>query len=299
MKNLKYVLLLLLASFIWGTAFLAQSKGMDHVGPYTFVATRNILGVLVLIPVLLVMNKKGEMKSQLPKEVERKKLLIGGILCGLFLFLGSCLQQFGMCYTTVGKAGFITALYIIFVPVVSIFLKKPAGIQVWLGVALATVGLYLLCMVDSLSLSVGDTFVFLCALGFTGHILMVDHFSMVHAVKLSMVQFGVCAILGTIFMFIFEHPTWNSILAGGTSILYAGIMSSGVAYTLQVVAQKKLPATLASLLMSFESVFALLTGMVVLGQIPTAREGVGSVFMFVAIILAQLPGKSEKNEENA
>lgn len=288
--------LLLLTAFIWGIAFVAQSAGMDYVGPFTFNAVRCLIGGVTLIPVIGIMKihrtKKG---NELKSRGELKSLFLGGAICGLLLFIASNFQQFGIQYTTVGKAGFVTALYIILVPIFGIFLHRRAGMQVWCGVLLALCGLYLLCMKDSLQLSKGDAMVLVCAFTFSFHILTVDHFSpKVDGVKMSCVQFFVCGILSGICMIVFERPNVMQILAAWLPILYAGVMSCGVAYTLQIVGQEGMNPTIASLIMSLESVVSVLAGWILLHEKLSRRELAGCLLMFIAIVLAQLPERKKK-----
>ena len=296
--NVKSPLLLFLAAVIWGVAFVAQSVGMEYVGPFTFNAVRSIIGGLVLIPCIFLLDhlKGGEKKERVSEEEKKKSrrtLLRGGICCGLCLCVASNLQQIGITCTTVGKAGFITAMYIILVPVLGIFMKKKIGMQIWISVAAGVVGLYLLCMTESFSLSRGDAYVLLCALVFSFHILTIDHFSpLVDGVKMSCIQFLVSGILSGILMFLFEKPEIGAILRAWMPILYAGVMSCGVAYTLQIVGQKDMNPTVASLILSLESVVSVLSGWVILGQKLSARELTGCVIMFGAIILAQLPERT-------
>ncbi len=284
--------LLFLTAFIWGVAFVAQSAGMDYVGPFTFNAVRCILGGIVLIPCIGILSLHKKQKSDVPDN--KKTLLIGGILCGILLFTASSLQQFGILYTTAGKAGFITALYIIIVPVLSIFLHKKAGIKVWISVVIALCGLYLLCMKENLHLSQGDILLLLCSLTFSFHIMVIDYFApKVDGVKMSCIQFFVCGILSAIGMILFENPNIVQILSGWLPILYGGIMSCGVAYTLQIVGQEGMNPTVASLILSMESVISVLAGWVLLHETLSRRELMGCVFMFAAIILAQLPEKKK------
>ena len=290
--KLKYNLLLMLAALIWGGAFVAQSVGMDYTGPYTFNVMRSFLGSLVLLPVIFFLDKK---KSEEEKERADKKVLIkGGICCGIILTISTTFQQIGLLHTTAGKAGFITALYILIVPILGIFLGKKAGIKVWISVVLALGGMYLLCVTSEFTIAFGDLMVLACAFVFSLHILAVDHFSpMVDGVKLSCIQFFVCGTLSSFPMFLLEHPQLGQILDAWLPIAYAGILSSGVAYTLQIITQKHLNPTVASLLMSLESVFAALTGWLVLHERLSARELLGCVLVFAAIILSQLPEKAK------
>ena len=282
----------MLAALIWGSAFVAQSVGMDYTGPYTFNVMRSFLGSLVLLPVIFFLDKK---KSEEEKERADKKVLIkGGICCGIILTISTTFQQIGLLHTTAGKAGFITALYILIVPILGIFLGKKAGIKVWISVVLALGGMYLLCVTSEFTIAFGDLMVLACAFVFSLHILAVDHFSpMVDGVKLSCIQFFVCGTLSSFPMFLLEHPQLGQILDAWLPIAYAGILSSGVAYTLQIITQKHLNPTVASLLMSLESVFAALTGWLVLHERLSARELLGCVLVFAAIILSQLPEKAK------
>lgn len=293
---LKNSLLLLLTAAIWGVAFVAQSVGMDYVGAFTFNSIRSLIGSLVLIPVILVLNrqKPASAHTDLQKKENRRTLITGGICCGICLCLASNFQQFGIKYTTVGKAGFITACYIVIVPVLGLFLKQKCGPFVWAAVAMAVIGLYLLCIKDGFSIGTGDILVMICALLFSIHILVIDHFSpMVDGVKMSCIQFLVCGILSGIPALLLESPRFSSILAAWQPILYAGVFSCGVAYTLQIVGQKNMNPTVASLILSLESCISVLAGWLILKQQLSLREFAGCVVMFAAIILAQLPQKTK------
>ena len=292
-------LLLLLTAAIWGVAFVAQSVGMDYVGPLTFNSVRSLIGALVLLPVMLVLDQRekaqnqdasGSARTMKDKKTDRT-LLIGGAVCGVFLCLASNFQQFGIQYSTVGKAGFITAFYIILVPVFGLFLKRKCGPFIWIAVAMALAGLYLLCMTDGFSsVDRGDLYLLICAVLFSFQILAVDHYSpLVSGVKLSMMQFLICGIGSGIPALLFEHPQVPSILAAWQPILYAGVLSCGVAYTLQIIGQRDLNPTVASLIMSLESCISVLAGWLILGQSLTRREITGCIVMFAALILAQLP----------
>ena len=285
-------LILLLIALIWGAAFVAQSAGMDYIGPFTFNCARSILGGIVLIPVIYVLDKKKKKEVSQGKEVvqNKKTLIIGGVCCGFFPMLGSSLQQIGIQYTTAGKAGFITALYILIVPILGLAVGKKAGIKVWIGVVLAVIGMYFLCMTSGLSIAKGDFYILLGSVAFSFHILVIDHFSpKADGVKMSCIQFFVCGILCMMPTILFEHPEIYSILQAWKPIAYAGIMSCGVGYTLQIVAQKNTDPTVASLLLSLESVFSVLAGWVILGETLSPRELFGCALVFVAVILAQLP----------
>lgn len=298
--TLRQSMLLLLTAAIWGVAFVAQSVGMDYVGPFTFNTVRSLLGGIVLIPCIVLLKRidvgskdtagAAEHASGDPAG-QRKVLLTGGVACGVLLCIASNLQQFGIMYTSVGKSGFITAMYIVLVPVLGIFLKKKAGIKIWCSVAIAVGGLYLLCMTDSgFSIQKGDLLLLLGAVIFSFHILTIDYFSpKVDGVKMSCIQFFTCGILSMVCMFLFEQPQIGAILQAWMPIVYAGVLSCGVAYTLQIVGQKGMNPTVASLILSMESVISVIAGWLILHQKLSGRELLGCVLMFAAIILVQLP----------
>ncbi|MFR7984809.1 MAG: DMT family transporter [Clostridia bacterium] len=295
-KKLQGTMMLLLTALIWGSSFVAQRAGMEYIGPFTFNGIRSLIGGLVLIPVIFLFSKeKNAELTEAEKKAGKKTLLLGGILCGIVLFAASSLQQIGMVYTTAGKAGFITALYIVLVPILGVFIRKKVKPMVWLCVILAVAGLYLLCMTDGLSLGRGDLLVLLCAFAFSIHILVIDYFApRTDGVALSCIQFFVCGILSLFPMFLAETPVWFAILDCWIPILYAGVLSCGVAYTLQILAQKHTDPTVASLLLSLESVFAAIAGAIILHEQLAPRELAGCVLMFAAIIIAQLPSKTER-----
>ncbi len=292
---LKNSLLLLLTATIWGVAFVAQSVGMDYVGGFTFNMARSLIGSAVLLPVIWFMGRNSSKKAEeIQGSGSRKDLLLGGLTCGILLCLASNFQQFGIKYTTVGKAGFITACYIVLVPILGLFLKKKCSPFIWLAVAMSVAGLYLLCITDGFSIGKGDILVLICAVLFSFHILVIDYYSpKVDGVKLSCIQFLVCGILSGIPALIFEKPEMSAVLTAWQPILYAGVMSCGVAYTLQIIGQKNMNPTVASLILSLESCISVLAGWVILGQQLSAREIAGCVIMFAAIILAQLPQKEK------
>ena len=298
-EQMKNSLLLLLTAFIWGVAFVAQSVGGEAVGCFTFNGVRSLIGAIVLIPVIFFLDgqKKKELGEEkfLEQKGDKKTLILGGICCGVMLCIASNFQQFGISFTTVGKAGFITAMYILIVPIFGLFMKKKVGAKVWIGVVLATIGLYMLCMTsESFSLSKGDFLVLICALFFSLHILIIDYFSpKVDGVRMSCIQFFVCGVISTAIAFVTESPSLHSILSGWLPILYAGVLSCGVAYTLQIVGQKNMDPTVASLNLSLESVFSVLAGWGILNQTLSGREILGCILMFLAIILAQLPEKQK------
>lgn len=280
--------LLVLTAFIWGGAFVAQSVGMDYLGPFTFNSVRCLMGGIVLLPVVFVMRHQNHKKISEPKG--RRTLLAGGICCGLALAVASSLQQVGMVYTTAGKAGFITALYILIVPLIRIFFGEKAGIRVWIGVGLALAGMYFLCIRSGFVISAGDSFVVLCAFVFSVHILVIDHYApKVDGVCMSCIQFFVSGLVCAVPMFVYEKPNLSALLEAGIPLAYAGVLSCGVAYTLQVVAQKNTDPTIASLILSMESVFSALTGWIILGERLSKREMLGCLLVFTAVIIAQLP----------
>lgn len=289
-------LLLLLAACIWGVAFVAQSAGMEYVGPFTFNAARFLLGGTVLLPLIAVRSRSTQKEETAltggQKDRQKKTVLLGGICCGLALCSASSFQQMGIMYTSVGKAGFVTTLYIILVPVFGLFFHKRVRPVIWCSAVMAVCGLYLLCMNESLSLNRGDMLVFVCAVLFAIHILVVDYFSpRVDGVVLSCIQFYVSALLSGAAAFLVEKPDLGSLFQAAVPVLYAGIMSCGVAYTLQIVGQKNLDPTVASLILSLESVVSVLAGWVLLGQKLSGRELLGCAVVFAAVILVQLPEK--------
>ncbi len=290
-SNLKYNLLMMLAALIWGSAFVAQRVGMDFNGPYTFNCVRSFIGSLALIPVILTLGRAGAVR-QLATHAGRRDLLVGGLACGAILTASTLFQQVGLKDTSAGKAGFITAQYILLVPLFGLFLGKRTTWLLWLAVAIALGGMYLLCVKDGLHVEKSDLCVLCCAVGFAFHILVIDHFAQrVDGILLSCVQFIVCGLLSGVLMFALEKPTVGSLLKGWIPLLYTGILSSGVAYTLQIITQQHLSAAIAALVMSLESVFAALTGWIVLHEKLSPREFIGCVLVFAATLLAQVPSR--------
>ena len=312
--KLRNTFFLFLTAMIWGAAFVAQSVSMDYIGPFTFICLRSVIGGLFLIPVIIVLDgirRKSQNESanvvssentlhNIEMDIEKeekqrlswknKQLIEGGIVCGILLFFANCFQQTGIQYTTVGKAGFITTFYIIIVPLIGLFFKKYCGILTWIGVVIALAGLYFLCITQKLTIQRGDALILCCSVLYAGQILAIDHYNpFVDGVKMSCIQFLTGGVLGAVFMFLFENPSVAMILSASGPILYTGIMSTGVGYTLQIVGQKGLNPTVAALILSLESVFSALSGYVFLHQVLTTRELIGCVLMFIAIVLAQLP----------
>lgn len=329
--------MLLLTALIWGTAFVAQSTGMDHVGPFTYNGIRNLIAGFVLIPVILVfdhMRESGTLThagtadpaaQSLSEAAMRRRSYRDGVICGIFLFIASSFQQYGISMTTAGKAGFVTALYIVIVPVLGVFLEKKIPPVIWLSVAIAIAGFYLLCIKEGFTIGTGDLLVLCCAFFFSLHILVIDHFNEgnVDGVRMSQAQFFTVAVLSVLPILLTEMPEGaalqNAAGAGGTglrmfspaswsalikaiwnariSILYTAVMSSGVAYTLQILGQRYTDPTPATLLMSLESVFAALSGWLILHERLTPKELLGCALVFAAVLLAQLTGS--KTQENS
>ena len=323
MKNRKLLgnLLLLLTAMIWGTAFVAQRVGMDSIEPITFNAARMWLAAVAIGSAAFLTRRNRQnnrQKRQMPKDSEkqinadgaagavtglgdpaqerRRNTLIGGICCGCFLTAASLFQQMGIVYTTAGKAGFITALYMLFVPILSFILfKKKNTWLVWTGVLIGVIGMYLLCITDGFSLTYGDMLVCICALLFSCHILCCDHFVRLgNPLFISAIQFTTVAVISSVAAFIAEEPSWQKVISAAIPILYCGIVSGGIGYTLQMIAQKYTDPTIASLLMSLESVFAVIAGALLLGERMTARELAGCIIMFAAIVLVQIPLPSRR-----
>lgn len=315
-RQLRGSIMLFMTAFIWGTAFVAQKSGMDSISPVAFNGIRTLIGGVSLLPVIAVMNLRSKGRPdpaldglsgaelEAARRGQKKLLWIGGICCGLFLMAAGNVQQIGMCYTTAGKTGFVTALYVILVPIAGLFLGKRIRPIFWACVAASAVGLYLLCIPADGgfgNINKGDIIVFVCAFLFAGHILCIDYFSpKVDGVKMSCIQFFVAGGVSCLLMFIidpalgFTLPGLENLQAGWFQLFYAGVMSCGVAYTFQVVAQADVNPTLASMLLCLESVFAVLAGAVLLGEGMGMREIIGCILMFAAILVAQLPEKTEK-----
>lgn len=304
-KVVRQIVFPLLAAIIWGTAFVFQSEGAEYVGPFTFNTLRCAMATAFLGLVLLLRDlwqkRKPHGGSDGAKKDKRnvKALLLGGLLCGIVLAVASNLQQLGLGATSPGKAAFITALYVVLVPVFALFLGKRARVLVWVGVALATAGLYFLCITGKMSIEASDFFVFLCALCFAVHIMVIDRFSpSVNGVELSCVQFAVVTVISAVGMVLTEAPTWAAISACLWPLFYVGVFSGGVAYTLQILAQKNSNPTVVSLLLCLESVFAVLAAGVLTGEWLSGREWLGCALMLAAVVLAQLPeGMFKKKKE--
>lgn len=293
-KTTRNSFLLFMTAFIWGMAFVFQSKAMDFMHPLTFNGVRSLIGALSIFVYLMISRR---ILGQKPEPSDWKITIRAGILCGIAMTIASTLQQFGIQYTTVGKSGFITALYIIFVPIAGIFFRKKVSGIVWFAAFLAAVGMYFLCITESLRLNKGDILVFLCAIGFTAHIMLVDHYSpKMDGVMVSCIQFCICGILCSVGALIWGQPNLSQITEGMSTLLYAGVMSCGVAYTLQIIGQKNFNPTIAALILSLESVIATVMawlsykiGFLKTDQSMTPRQIVGCAIVFAAVLIVQLP----------
>jgi len=317
-RKLRANFLLLITSFIWGSAFVAQSAGMEHIGPFTFNAVRWLVAGIALTPFIMILNKNAKDGTESLEDMHdaqdaretsgksNKTLYLGGLCCGIIILGASSFQQVGLLYTTAGKAGFITTLYIIIVPLLGLFMRKKVGKRIWFCVLLALIGIYLLCMVENLRMNRGDFLMLFSALGYAMHIIVIDYFSpKTNALRLSQMQFLVCAFFSFVLMFVFESPELYNILISWFPIFYAAVLSGAVGFTLQIIAQKDTTPTVTALILSFEAVFAVLTGFVVLNEVLSINEVFGCILMFTAILIAQLPEKSiaaaqlpEKPEES-
>ena len=298
-NQVRQVVFPILAAFIWGTAFVAQDLCADSIGTFAFNATRYFIAVLALLVVIAVSDKA---KKNRPtptadeKKAANKQLWLGGLCCGVALAIASNFQQAGVVAgTDAGKAGFITALYVVLVPVFGLFFKRRVSLPVWIAVVCSVVALYLLCIKGDFSLAAGDLLILVCAVCFAVHILVIDHFTAYcDGVKLSCLQFLFAGIISAVCMFLFETVDFAAIWSCILPLLYVGIFSCGVGYTLQILAQKDSNPTVVTILLSLESVFAVIAGAIVLHQQMTAREYIGCVVMFVAVILAQIQFPEKK-----
>ncbi len=287
----KNILFPIVAAMIWGTAFVAQSVGAEHVPPFTFNAARSTVAVAALTVILLVWKaiKRRRGNTEKPRG-GMKALILGGICCGTVMCIATNLQQIGLGETDAGKASFITALYIVLVPILGLFLRRRTSAATAVSVAVSVVGLYLLCVSESFTVQGSDVYVLICAFCFAIHILVIDHFApLTDGIALSLVQFIVMTLESAVLAAIFEQPTAAGILSALGQILYVGIFSSGVAYTLQILAQKDSDPTVVSLLLSLESVFGALAGALILHEVMSGREYFGCALMLCAVMLSQIP----------
>ena len=297
-SNLKGSIMLVIATVIWGTAFVFQEEAAEFIGSFTLNCMRSIVGAVVLIPVALIMKQMRVKKTGVPERLVTKTSVLGGICCGIALAIAANLQQIGIVFNAEmaegdsGKAGFITAMYIIFVPIASVFGGKKLRFSMIAAVLLGVLGLYFISVKDGFTVSSGDIFLLLCAVAFTGHIMVVDHFvQKADGVTLSLIQFATAAVISGVLMLVFDRDTLSlaNIWSAAVPILFCGVMSSGVAYTLQVIGQKYSEATVASLIMSLESLFCMVAACVFYAKLPTLREGIGCVIMLFAIFVVETP----------
>lgn len=302
---LRNAVILFLASLIWGTAFVAQANGMEYLGPFTFNGIRSLMGTAVLTPLILVRRhfrvKREALGDRSTGTYSLQNTVKAGVLCGIFLFAASNLQQYALQYAAVGKAGFMTAMYIVMVPVLHFIVTRKTSLQVLAGVGLALAGLYFLCITGSFRLELADILLLLCALFFSFQILCIDRFAdeTTDSIEVSAIEFLVTGAASLVIGLAAESVRAADILSALFPLVYAGVFSSGIAYTFQIVGQKGADPTIASLIMSLESVISLLAGMILLGQILSGREILGCALMFAAILIVQIPiGKHEKTKQN-
>ncbi len=297
---MKASILLVITAILWGFAFVAQRAGMEFIGPFSFNAVRFALGSISLIP-LLIFNKKRKFKNEkiFPKD-KRKKILLAGLLAGTVLFIGASLQQIGIVYTTAGKASFITGLYLILVPIIGIFFKQKSKTLTWISALIAVVGLYLLSMNEEFIIENGDALVFVSSIFWALHVIIIGYLILkIDPIKIAFLQFFVCSFLSFAGSFIYESITIQNIYNALIPILYGGLISVGVAYTLQVVAQQYAPPSHAAIILSLESVFGLLGGWMILGETISLRGVIGCSLMLTGMILSQVSVSSKKNIEGA
>ncbi len=287
-KHLRGTLCPLLAAFLWGSAFIAQSVSADVMGPFTFTATRSWIGAAALFLLSVLLRRRIPTPAKRDSSY-RRRLAWGGIICGLALTIATNLQQAGLADTSAGKAGFITSLYVVLVPIFGLFCHRRASLTVWASTAIALVGLYLLCINEGFAIQASDSLILLCAVFFALQILIVDRLPDINGIHLCCAQLVVVAVTSTVLMFVFEQPNLTAILSCWFPLVYVGVFSSGIAYTLQIVSQQGTNPTVVTLLLSLESVFSVLLGWALLGDTLTLREGLGCVVMFGAVTLANLP----------
>lgn len=287
-KELKASIMLFITSIIWGLAFVAQAQGMEHIGPFTFTAARSLVAIIFLYLTYVFFNKTS--KSYREQKFDMKRTIRGGVLCGLVFTFGINFQQIGLVYTTAGKASFLTALYIVFIPIIGLFYGKKINKKLQLCIVFAMIGTYLMSVKGSLSMNIGDLITIFGSIVFAIHILMLSEFSKdTNAVLVSLIQFAVCGFFSLIAALIFEGIEMSAILKSYLAILYVGILSSGVGFTIQLMALKELDPVVASMISSLESVFGAVFGWLILSQSMSEREIIGGIIIFVATLIAQLP----------
>lgn len=291
-QKLKGNIILFITAIIWGISFVSQSVGMDYIGPNTFMGIRTLMGGIILLPVIAVIDKNKKKQGTYQK-TDMKKLIKYGSVCGVFLCVAQTLQTYGLQTTTTAKSGFLTALYIIFVAIIGLFVGKKLNIKMVAGILTAVIGMYFLCLYgEKADFNMGDVLTIICAIFFAGQILCIDKFvSGIDGLKLSCTQFLVAGTINTLLMFILETPDISAIMSCATALLYSGIMSCGVAYTLQVVGQRYAEPTTASIIMSLESVFAAIAGWILLNEAMSVTQIFGCLLMFLSIVLVQLPDR--------
>ena len=288
-KAMQANLMMLLAASIWGFAFVAQRVGMETMGPHWFNSLRFFIGVVALMPVVIWMGRVQAKSSTEGPKSSTKTLLMGGAVAGLLLFIGATFQQVGLQYTTAGKAGFITGMYIFFVPLIGLFFRMKTGLGTWLGAAIALWGLYLLSINEDFTLSKGDTLQLICAVAFAVHVLMIGYLaSRMDTVKLSLVQFFVAGLLAMILALYFEQLTWGMIKSTAVPLLFAGVMSTGIGYTLQTIAQQHAHPSHAAIILSSEGVFAVIGGFLLLNEVLPAQGLLGCGLILVGMLMSQL-----------
>lgn len=288
-KAMQANLMMLLAASIWGFAFVAQRVGMDTMGPHWFNSLRFFIGVVALMPVVIWMDRVQAKSAAESSKSSVKTLLMGGAVAGFLLFIGATFQQVGLQYTTAGKAGFITGMYIFFVPLIGLFFRMKTGLGTWLGALIALWGLYLLSINEDFTLSKGDTLQLICALAFAGHVLMIGYLaSRMDTVKLSLVQFFVAGLLAMILALYFEQLTWGMITSTAVPLLFAGVMSTGIAYTLQTIAQQHAHPSHAAIILSSEGVFAVVGGFLLLNEVLPVQGLLGCGLILAGMLMSQL-----------
>ena len=295
MFELRQYFILLLTATIWGTGFIGQKLGMDHISPFAFTFLRTFIGGLFLIPVILVLKNMKYKNKPMLRPSKPRKFIVGSIACGICLITAESFQQFGLVYTDVNKASFVTALYIIFVPFIGLALGSKIQPKIIVALLVSVVGLYLLCMKGSFILQTGDFLVLIGAMCFAFHIMVISHYvNYVDGVLLSCGQFFVASFLGLIMMLITGVPSYEAFVLAAPAFIYTGIMSNGIAYTLQVIGQRGINSSIASLIMSLESVMGAIFAVLLLDESMSTKEVIGAILMFVAVIIAQLPSKKAK-----
>ena len=295
-QTLKFDALLLITAAIWGFAFVAQRVGMDYVGPLTFNGVRFALGSVSLLPLLLLSREERTATENISPRPDLKEILLGGFLAGIMLFAAITLQQVGLVYTTAGKAGFITSLYVVIVPIMALFWKQPTHIGTWFGAALSAVGLYFLSIAETFHLEYGDLLVFIGAFFWAAQVITIGWLSSkIQPVKLAFWQFAACSLLSLMAAAILEEITWSGIVQARWPVLYGGVLSSGIAFTFQIIAQRHAHAAHAAILMSLEGVFAAIGGWLILDETLGWRGFIGCGLIFAGMLMSQLGGLTNRN----